>query len=481
MPARLSATRSRFHIIRALAFMAWACAPAIAGTNGGEMAATNGSLPELKFDSSDRVLVLAPHPDDETIGCGAVLQAAQAQGLPSRVVFLTYGDNNEWSFAVYRKHIVLKPSEVRGMGEVRHDEAVSATGRLGLPASSLLFLGYPDFRTIRLWTDHWADRPPLEGMLTRATSVPYTNAYRFGAPYRGDSVLADLEAILREFRPTRVFLSHPADFNPDHRALYLFTRVALWDLARQGLPPPVLHPYLVHFPRWPRPRAEDPALPLLPPPELAQWAEWTVFPVAPDLRAAKRDALRCHRSQMLYSAHYLGSFLRANELFGDLPALELSRSAAGRSAVRGAAGQTEAEPASDERLTEEDRSWFVGIEWRHMLADTNGLTLSIELSRPLGDAVAASVNVCGYRNDVPFARMPKLHVAVGALGTRVDDNGVILERDGGVKVSRRPRELEVMVPWAALRSPQRLLVSARTYLGDIPLDSAAWRVVELTP
>ncbi len=47
----------------------------------------------IPFHSIDptgrRVLVLAPHPDDETIGCGGSLVLHAAAGDPVRVIFLT--------------------------------------------------------------------------------------------------------------------------------------------------------------------------------------------------------------------------------------------------------------------------------------------------------------------------------------------------------------------------------------------------------
>ena len=107
--------------------------------NGGEV---------ITFDASDRILILAPHPDDETIATGGVIQKAVAMGLPIRVVFLTYGDNAETSFIVYRKRPVVHGEAVQQMGLVRHDEGVAAAGVLGLHPDQLTFLGYPDFRTL---------------------------------------------------------------------------------------------------------------------------------------------------------------------------------------------------------------------------------------------------------------------------------------------------------------------------------------------
>ena len=50
----------------------------------------------LTFRASDRLLVFAPHPDDETIATGELIQLAIAAGVAVRVVFATDGDNNPW-------------------------------------------------------------------------------------------------------------------------------------------------------------------------------------------------------------------------------------------------------------------------------------------------------------------------------------------------------------------------------------------------
>ena len=84
----------------------------------------------LKTD--DRILILAPHPDDEVLGCGGVILQAIKKGLPLKVVFFTYGDSNEWSFLKYRKRLIVTPKQIRGMGLVRYKEAVEAAKILGV-------------------------------------------------------------------------------------------------------------------------------------------------------------------------------------------------------------------------------------------------------------------------------------------------------------------------------------------------------------
>src|SRR5258708_21711207 len=187
---------------------------------------------DLRLTSNDRILIMAPHPDDEVLCCGGIIQDAVQEHLPIKIVFLTYGDYNKWSFTVYSHHPVFRPKAMRAMGEVRHDESIAAAKVLGIPPDQLIFLGYPDFETINIWDDHWGSSPAFESKHTRVRAVPYSTAYRPGAAYKGEEILHDLEAIIKDFHPTKVFVSHPADDMPDHRALYLFTHVALWDLAK---------------------------------------------------------------------------------------------------------------------------------------------------------------------------------------------------------------------------------------------------------
>jgi hypothetical protein len=124
----------------------------------------SSELPEarLALNAQDRVLVLAPHPDDEVLGCGGVIQQAVATGLPVHVAFLTYGDFYEHSFIVYKKRPVLTARGVKGMGEVRHDEAVAADSVLGVPRDHLSFFGYPDWGTLQIFHAAWGDAQPAE-------------------------------------------------------------------------------------------------------------------------------------------------------------------------------------------------------------------------------------------------------------------------------------------------------------------------------
>jgi LmbE family N-acetylglucosaminyl deacetylase len=363
------------------------------------------SLPQVELSQGDRILILAPHPDDEVLGCGGIIQKAVDEKLPLRIVFFTYGDNNQWSFLVYRKHPVVKPKAVRAMGLVRHDEAVAAANVLEVSPDQLIFLGYPDFRTLSIWYAHWGDRPPAKSMLTEVTAVTYANAFRPGAPYKGEEVLRDLKTILGEFKPTKIFLSHAGDHNPDHRALYLFTRVALWDLQKEMKP--ILYPYLVHYKKWPKPLGYSPQNQLEPPELFRETVAWQGHRLSPEEVERKHRAIMKHWSQYDVSGPYLLSFIRPNELFGDFPVVMLEPNGGEVVLPSGSKGIRTEFP---EELTDRERASFVGFDERSVQLEGSELLLSTKLSRSVGREVGVSVYVFGYREDRPFEAMPKLHV-----------------------------------------------------------------------
>ena len=48
------------------------------------------------FSAQTRLLMVAPHPDDETIATGLLIQQVLAAGGEVRILLLTAGDNNPW-------------------------------------------------------------------------------------------------------------------------------------------------------------------------------------------------------------------------------------------------------------------------------------------------------------------------------------------------------------------------------------------------
>jgi len=98
----------------------------------------------------DRVLVIAPHPDDESIGTGALIQRVAEAGGVLRVVVLTDGDNNLWPQRIAARKWSISPEDRARWGAMRREESRNALAELGVPASSATFFGYHDRTLTRL-------------------------------------------------------------------------------------------------------------------------------------------------------------------------------------------------------------------------------------------------------------------------------------------------------------------------------------------
>jgi LmbE family N-acetylglucosaminyl deacetylase len=90
------------------------------------------------------VMVLAPHADDESLGCGGLINELAAQGRPPVVVIVTDGTGSHPSSRTY------PPGRLRAL---REREALQAVTILGLSAERLHFLRLRDTATPRYGTE----------------------------------------------------------------------------------------------------------------------------------------------------------------------------------------------------------------------------------------------------------------------------------------------------------------------------------------
>ncbi len=125
-----------------------------------------------------------------------------------------------------------------------------------------------------------------------------------------------------------------------------------------------------------------------------------------------------------------------------------------------------------------EKTSFIGVEWKFVRWQGDDLIVSIQLSKPLAQDVEAFVYIFGYSKNTPFGQMPKISLRLGSNSYTLYDQARRIEQDS-VKVKRTPNEVTVAVPLKLLGNPDKILTSARTYLGNVPLDSASWIAVEL--
>jgi LmbE family N-acetylglucosaminyl deacetylase len=268
------------------------------------------SLPRL--DAQTSLLVVAPHPDDETLCCAGVIQRVVRAGGRASVVWITSGDASELDLLLIEKSLFAKPQKARDLAARRMREARTATARLGLSAAEQLFLGYPDRGVLRLLTDHRAT--PYTSGFTAAAAVPYPAALFPGHPYTGESLERDFAAVLERVHPTLILAPSLDDSHPDHRAAGLLTIAVS---TRRGMLPGVRY-WIVHGGEgWPSPRGLMPGVPLTAAPRTR--GPLAVFALEPSEEDRMLGALRAYDTQMRTLAPFLLAFVRSTELFASRP------------------------------------------------------------------------------------------------------------------------------------------------------------------
>jgi|LSQX01.2.fsa_nt_gb LmbE family N-acetylglucosaminyl deacetylase len=275
-------------------------------------------FPPLSPD--DRILVLAPHPDDELLGAAGLLLEAEEKGVEAKIVIATNGDGYPWAARFSKYKFVVSSKDLIALGEKRMAESKSGIKRLGLSEEQLIFLGYPDRGLMPIWLEFWDQ--PFTSRFTRSSQAPYTGLYNnMELPYSGQYLVKTLKDLLLEFQPTIIVTPHPLDSHPDHCALTCFMLYA-GELAKaNGYTPRHVFGYLVHRGTWPHPRGYRPELGLNPPRSLGNLdLEWISLDLSPEAIKLKARAIREHRTQRLIMTGYLDSFTRKNELFSEIKA-----------------------------------------------------------------------------------------------------------------------------------------------------------------
>jgi len=260
----------------------------------------------------DRILIVAPHIDDESIGAGGYAVDAMANGADVYVVFLTAGDCNRFSARLMNKTLAPVAASYLTVGRTRIGEAKKAMQLLGVAPDHYFFLGYPDRGLQDILNNQEA---VIRSRGTREHSVPYDDAVSPGAAYSYDNLMRDMERVIEIAQPTTVIAPVPFDMHPDHRAAADITDVALDDLH--------LHParlgYLVHSGRV-KSLLRQPTRALLPPTRMQSFS-WVTYALTDRVMQAKSDLLMIYKSQRPYVFLLRNAFVRRNELFFQYPSV----------------------------------------------------------------------------------------------------------------------------------------------------------------
>jgi LmbE family N-acetylglucosaminyl deacetylase len=128
-----------------------------------------------------KILIFAPHPDDETFGCGGTIAKRISEGYEVLIVIMT--DGRHAFQHVFGIHFDPTPEELK---EIRKEEVKRATKILGVPEEDLIFLDFVD------------------GSLES----------------NKEKVEEKVTEIISKNCPVEVYFPYKKDCNPDHRAAY---------------------------------------------------------------------------------------------------------------------------------------------------------------------------------------------------------------------------------------------------------------------
>ena len=150
-----------------------------------------------------RCVVIAPHQDDETLGCAGLIQAHRSAHLPVTIIYITDGAGS------HPEHPRLSPTAIAGL---RRAEAVRAMQQLHVASESLHFLDAPDGKLAQL------------------------------APTEAENLAQRLGTILAAVQPTDLFLPCRDDGSSEHTAAFNLTQRALQVVSSR--------PRLLEYPVW---------------------------------------------------------------------------------------------------------------------------------------------------------------------------------------------------------------------------------------
>jgi LmbE family N-acetylglucosaminyl deacetylase len=204
-----------------------------------------------KSSAATSVLVVAPHPDDETLGCGARILRARAANVAVAIVVIGDGSGS---------HATVAAADASALRDRRSGELAQAAERLGVASDRVRQLNYAD--------DSFA------------TQV--------------DQIAADLASAVVEFAADEIYVTCADEPHPDHSAAAVAVRQAV---ARLSSTPRVLEYPIWLWADWPISRRFRNGSGLL------RWLALVVTRSVEavsvsDLQMSKRRALAAYRSQL---------------------------------------------------------------------------------------------------------------------------------------------------------------------------------------
>ena len=278
---------------------------------------------------SESIVIFAPHPDDEVIGCAGIIMQALARGARVKVVDLTSGDGFDAAAAGlnHKKVNEVGPDDFFALSRLRQTQSRQALEILGGKADDLIVLGYPDGDLGNLYDS--ADDKVIRQSATRKNETYaliqkdyHSSVHGKPVPYQRSSLLGDLVELLTTLQPDEIYVTDETDGHVDHRAAFWFVR----DAAKKARYKGALYTYLVHgLPAWPFPSGVTPDQPFESRmvggevvPRGLPWPPPRRVPLTPEQAQRKLKSIQAHNITVLGMPEHqqeMESFVKSEEVF----------------------------------------------------------------------------------------------------------------------------------------------------------------------
>jgi len=127
---------------------------------------------KLKIGNLGTVLIISPHPDDETLGCAMLIKSLVENHQKVKIIILSRGEG-----AMPETELPLET-----VAKIRKELAIRAIGIMGLKSNDLSVLNFPDGRFADVCDDE----------------------------------IIELEKEIENYNPDTIFIPHPWEFSSDH-------------------------------------------------------------------------------------------------------------------------------------------------------------------------------------------------------------------------------------------------------------------------
>ncbi|KEJ01797.1 PIG-L family deacetylase [Clostridium botulinum] len=422
----------------------------------------------------EKVIVFAPHNDDEVLGAGGFIKRTLENGGKVKVVLMTNGDGFKAAVQFDSFNFKPKPKDYIEFAYQRQKESISALKKLGLLENDIVFLGYPDGGMRVLWEKYWNKTRTYTSKSTQSNKTPYNNSFTKESSYCGESVVSDISEIIEEYRPTELIYPHPNDRHPDHWATNAFIKYTLITLnykpKRELL-------YLVHRGDWPTQMKREPNMYLVPPLNLiGTGTKWYAFDLNSDDISKKTKAIHTYKTQIKILKRLLTAFERRNELFGRYDNLKIPFSNSNNEEfITNNSNKIIIDPLKDKLNLKISKGSDIYAVYIERNAD-NSLNIAGEMNDKIEESTIYGFNMIFF-NDKCVSRL-NLEVKNDKIQAKKIAKQSIINIEG-IKFNIKGKKILLNIPESTIGYFSNVFINISTYIGNRIMDKTAWTMLDI--